>query len=145
MLVLDAYRWGPQGPVRVAQPGFADALARGSQQSLHRLGAAGLALGASIGAWVEWLVLRRAVARRAGIALPATGWRLPAVASLAILPGLPVGRWLVAVAGPGLAGRPSALTALIALAPAAAFFAVAAVALRLDDLPGVRRLRGVVR
>ena len=65
MLVLDAYRWGDDGIVRVADMGLASSAARASLESLHRLGAVGLALGASLGAWTEWILLRRAVARRA--------------------------------------------------------------------------------
>jgi len=145
MVVLDAYRWDPEGPVRIADPGFADAVARSSQVSLHRLGAVGLALGASLGAWTEWIVLRRAVARRAGIALPRTGWGRPAVASIAIVPSVPVGRWLVTLAEPMLDGRSPALAASIALAPGIVFLAVAAILLGLEDLPGVSRLRRALR
>jgi putative peptidoglycan lipid II flippase len=141
MLVLDAYTWGPDGPMRVAVIGLADSAARASELSLHRLGAVGLALGASAGAWVEWSLLRRALARRTAEPPVRSGWGRPLVAALAVLPALPASRALVGVLGPVLEGRPVALTALVALMPAVAAVAVAATALGLDDLPGVATLR----
>jgi len=141
MLVLDAYRWGPTGPEQVSPLGLADAAARAAEFSLHRLGAVGLALGASVGAWVEWTLLRRALARRTGAPLVRAGWGRAMLAALAVLPAIPLARMLLAGLDPVLAGRPVALTALVALLPAVAALGTAAVALGLDDLPGVTAVR----
>ncbi len=117
MLVLDAWRLDAAGPVRVAALGLASEEARAAAASLHRLGAVGLALGASIGAWTETLLLRRAVARRLPLRTAPVGWAGPlAVATSVLVAGL-LGRTLaatlplpdaaaslVAVALPGLAG-----------------------------------------
>jgi len=141
MLVLDAYRWGPTGPVQVAPLGLADAVARAAEFSLHRLGAVGLALGASVGALGEGTLLRRALARRTGAPLVRAGWGRPILAGLAVLPAIPLARILLAGLDPLLAERPVALTALVALLPAVAALGIAAVALGLDDLPGVTAVR----
>jgi putative peptidoglycan lipid II flippase len=144
MLLLDAYTWGPDGPLRVAAFGLAETSARASEVSLHRLGAVGLALGASVGAWVEWSLLRRALARRTAAPLVRPGWGRPVLAALAAVPALPVSEALVGALGPILDGRPVAVTALVALIPAAAAVVIAAVALGLDDLPGVSATRARV-
>jgi len=141
MLVLDAYRWEVGGPIRVADLGLADTAARASQVSLHRLGAVGLALGASAGAWVEWWLLRRALARRAGGRPAAAGWQRPMLAAVALVPAVPAGGMLTRALDPLIGGAPVALAALIALTPALVVLAVAAVLLDLDDLPGVRAVR----
>jgi len=141
MLVLDAYRWGPDGPIQVAPLGLADAAARASADSLHRLGAVGLALGASLGAWIEWAILRRALARRTGSSPVARGWARPALVSLAVLPAAPVGAAMLRVLDAALQGAPPALRAVVALAPAGLMLAGAAVLLDLEDVPGVRRVR----
>ncbi len=141
MLTLDAYRWDVGGPVRVGPTGLADAAARGAAESLHRLGAAGLALGASLGAWVEWWVLRRALARRTGIPRPRTGAGRPAVVALAVVAGAPLGAALagsIELLAPAI---PAAVEAAVRLAPAGVLAAVAAVVLDLRDLPGVALLR----
>lgn len=46
--------------------GPVSAAARDSEPGAHRLGAAGIALGAACGAWVEYALLRRAVRQRIG-------------------------------------------------------------------------------
>jgi peptidoglycan biosynthesis protein MviN/MurJ (putative lipid II flippase) len=109
--------------------------------SLHRLGAVGLALGASAGAWVEWWLLRRALARRAGGRPAAAGWQRPMLAAVALVPAVPAGGVLTRALDPLIGGAPVALAALIALTPALVVLAVAAVLLDLDDLPGVRAVR----
>jgi putative peptidoglycan lipid II flippase len=143
MLVLDGYRWDSGGPVRVDAPGLAGAAARGAEESLHRLGAAGLALGASIGAWVEWSLLRRAVARRTGAHRPRTGATRPALAALAAVVALPLGVALSAWIGALAPGLPIAVDAAVRLLPAGALIGLAAVLLDLHELPGVARLRAV--
>jgi len=132
MLVLDAYRLDPTGIVEVGTPGRLDVAARGSLDSLHRLGAAGLALGASVGAWVEWILLRRAVARRTGAPLARSGARRAAFASLAILAGAPLGPTLVDLMAAPLAAGPTALSEAVRLIPAMVLFGLAAVAVDLQ-------------
>jgi putative peptidoglycan lipid II flippase len=144
MLVLDAYRWDVAGPVRVAGFGLADLGARAAPESLHRLGAVGLALGASCGAWLEWLLLRRAVARRTGARPPALWVRAPLLAALALPLGVPLGRAAATALVPVLDGMPAAVTALVMLVPPLVLFVVAAVALDVRDLPGVAPLRRAV-
>lgn len=140
MLVLDAYRWGDDGIGRVADTGLASAAARASVDSLHRLGAAGLALGASLGAWTEWLLLRRAVARRTSIAAPRARMVRPALASCAIVLGVPLGHGLRSTLTM-LDGAPAALGAAATLLPALMLFMVAAIVLDLADLPFVTVIR----
>jgi putative peptidoglycan lipid II flippase len=141
MVVLDSYRWGPGGLEQVSPIGLADAAARSAQVSLHRLGAVGLALGASVGAWLEWSLLRRALARRTGSRRAAGGWGRAALVSLAVVPAVPIGDALLKSLEPVLIGRPIALSAVIGLAPALALLTFAAVLLDLEDIPGVRALR----
>jgi putative peptidoglycan lipid II flippase len=141
MVVLDAYRWDAGGPVRVDGVGLADEAARAAVGSLHRLGAAGLALGASVGAWTEWLLLRRAVARATRTRPPRAGASRAAFASVAILAGAPVGSVLAGRLSTPLAELPVAVSGLVTLLPAVVLFASAAVALDLDDLPLVGRVR----
>ncbi len=140
MLVLDAYRWGDDGIVRVADMGLASSAARASLESLHRLGAVGLALGASLGAWTEWILLRRAVARRATTAIPRARALRPGFASIAIVVGMPLGHGLRS-ALTILDSAPVALGAAVTLLPALSLFAVAAIALDLADLPLVTATR----
>lgn len=144
MLVLDAYRWGPDGLVQVASFGFADADARASIGSLHRLGAVGLALGASIGAWVEWLLLRRAVARGTGTPPPRTRVLRPSLASLAIVIGAPLGGRLRELLSAMLDGAPIALSAAVEVMPAVLLFAGAAIVMDLSAIPGVTAARSRV-
>jgi len=145
MIVLDAYRWDADGLVQVAEPGIADAIARSSEVSLHRLGAVGLALGASTGAWTEWILLRRALARRTGSNAAAAGWARPSAVALLVIPAVPAGSQLVSTLGPILAGRPAALSALVGLAPAGALIALGAVMAGVEEIPGVRSVRRRVR
>jgi len=148
MVVLDAYRWGPDGPEQVADLGLAGVQARGSVVSLHRLGAVGLALGASFGAWMEWTMLRRALARRTRSHRVARGWGRPLLASLVVLPAGPLGAGLLEVTAPLLSasvgGSSAALHAMVALVPAAVLLALAAVATNVTDVPGVARVRDAV-
>jgi len=141
MLALDAFRWGDDGIVQVATFGLAEAAARASLESLHRLGAVGLALGASVGAWIEWSLLRRAVARRASIPAPRIRALRPLLAASAIVVAVPLGALLRGSLAPLLAGAPAALGAAVTLAPAVVIFGAAAIALGLDDLPGVTTVR----
>ena len=145
MLLLDGFRWDASGPVRVAGSGLADLSARGSLESLHRLGAAGIAFGASAGAWLEWSLLRRSVARQTGTRRARTGVARPLAAASSIVIGAPVGGWLASRAEALLDGRPVALEGVVTLMPALALFLVAAVVLDLSDIPGVRRARAVSR
>ncbi len=140
MLVLDAYRWGDDGIVRVADMGLASSAARASLESLHRLGAVGLALGASLGAWTEWILLRRAVARRAMTATPRARALRPGFASIAIVVGMPLGHGLRS-ALTILDSARVALGAAVTLLPALSLFAVAAIAFDLADLPLVTATR----
>ncbi len=140
MLVLDAYRWGDDGIVRVADMGLASSAARASLESLYRLGPAGLALGASLGAWTEWILLRRAVARRATTATPRARALRPGLASIAIVAGVPLGHGLRS-ALTILDGAPVAFGAALTLLPSLLLFAVAAIALDLADLPLVTATR----
>ena len=140
MLVFDAYRWGDDGIVRVADMGLASSAARASLESLHRLGAVGLALGASLGAWTEWILLRRAVARRVTTTTPRSRALRPGFASIAIVVGVPLGHELRS-ALTILDGAPVPLGAAITLLPALSLFAVAAIALDLADLPLVTATR----
>ena len=70
MLPLDLLRITEPGLVEAVGPlsdiGIADLGQRGADVNQLRLGAAGLALGAAVGAWVELVLLRRAVHRRFG-------------------------------------------------------------------------------
>lgn len=61
-----------------------------------RFGAAGLALGASVGAWVEYALLRRALTRRLGAHGPRPGHSLRLVAAALLASGLAVAEraWL---------------------------------------------------
>lgn len=145
MLVLDAYRWDPSGLVRVAEVGTLDAAARGVTSSLHRLGAAGLALGASVGAWVEWALLQRAVAGRTASPPRPAGAARALLAALGVPLGVPLGTRLAAPLA--AAEVPTALTAATTALPSVLLLLAAAVIIGLDDLPGVaplrRRLRGL--
>jgi putative peptidoglycan lipid II flippase len=145
MLVLDAYRADAGGLVRVSDPGVLDPAARAATVSLHRLGAAGLALGASIGAWIEWLLLRRAVGRTTGTRPARMRAARPALASLGIAAGAPLGAALAVAAGPMIATLPGALTGVatgtLTLVPAILLFLALAAATDLRDIPGVARLR----
>ncbi len=64
MLPLDAIGVGSEGPTVAGDVGwsFASAAERDAGESLLRLGAVGIALGAAFGAWVEFALLRRRVA-----------------------------------------------------------------------------------
>jgi putative peptidoglycan lipid II flippase len=141
MLALDAFRWDESGLVRVGEFGPAGVAARSSVDALHRLGAAGLALGASLGAWIEWTLLRRSLAKRTNARPPRSGLGRAFLAALALVLGAPLGRLLVAGFGSGLTVLPSAVDAIVTLLPPLVLFGVASVALDVAELPGVARLR----
>jgi len=147
MLVLDAYRADADGLVRVAEPGVLEPAARAATSSLHRLGAVGLALGASAGAWIEWALLRSAVGRKARTRRARSGAGRAAIASLGIVVGAPVGAALASRAEPTVALLPGAVTGVVSgtltLLPAALLLFVLATALDLRDMPGVARLRSL--
>lgn len=144
MLVLDAYRWDPTGPLRVAPLGPADDVARAATDSLHRLGAVGLALGASAGAWTERVLLRRALTARTGHRLPGSRIGRPLLASLALVLGAVVAGPTTSLLDPVLGAAPSGIRAAVGLLPAAALFTVMAVLVDLDDIPGVTAARGAL-
>lgn len=112
MVVLDAWRLDVLGLRRVAEVGLATLADRGAETSLLRLGAVGLALGASLGAWVETTLLRRAVARRLPLHAAPVGWGGPVIVAIAVGVGGLVGR--AAVGGLGLSGPLAAVVALAA-------------------------------
>jgi putative peptidoglycan lipid II flippase len=118
MLALDAWRLDPTGPVRIGDVGLTSPALRASEQSLLRLGGAGLALGASVGAWLEFALLRRAVRRRGLLRSDAAAWRRIGLASLAIVPGSVLGRWLAASLDAAVGGLPALISAGVALLPA---------------------------
>ncbi len=141
MLILDAYRWEATGLVKVAATGLATTEARASVEALYRLGAAGLAMGASVGAWTEWFLLRRALARTTGAPPARLGAKRAALASGGILVGAPLGWGLAVAARPQLASAPAAIEGMVTLLPAIILFGVVAVALDVRDLPGVTSIR----
>ena len=113
MVLLDGRAIVDGAIVGVADPGLADAAARSADDTLLRLGAVGLALGASVGGWLELVLLRRRLAQRLEGGLGAA----PALRriALATLAALPVG--LVSAAVAGRAGLPSLPALLVALGP----------------------------
>jgi putative peptidoglycan lipid II flippase len=139
MLVLDAWRWDVGGPSRVGALGPADPALRAAEVSLLRLGAVGLALGASLGAWLEWALLARRVRQQTGFLTDRRHLRRTALAATALIPGGVLGRQLAHVTADAFPQVPPAIHAAVALMIAALAFLVAARALDLDGLPrGVR-------
>jgi putative peptidoglycan lipid II flippase len=126
MLVLDAYAIAPEGIVRVDGFGLAGPAARAADDSLLRLGAVGLALGASIGAWLELALLRDRVRRLLpGAALADARLRSIVVAATVVVPGALVGRGLAAALTDLLVDPPALVVGPIAiLPPALAYLAV---------------------
>jgi putative peptidoglycan lipid II flippase len=147
MLLLDAWRWDAEGPVRVASFGLASLEARSAESSLLRLGAVGLALGSSLGAWTEWVILSRRVRRRTGFRPARTHLLRVLLAAAAIVPGGLVGRSVSARIAPALPDVPSAVLAALTLVIALGSFVLAATLLGLAQdlrLPRRRiRSRGV--
>lgn len=111
MLVLDAWRLDATGPVLAGTVGPATAAERASDASLLRLGAVGLALGASLGAWIEVRLLRRAVAARLPLRDAPVGWRGPIAAAIAVGLAAATARTVVPVVG--LTGRAASLAVLV--------------------------------
>lgn len=140
MLLLDAWRWDADGPVRVASIGLASLEARSADASLLRLGAVGLALGSSLGAWTEWAILSRRVRRRTGFRPARRHLLLVLLAALAMVPGGLVGRSVSATVAAALPAVPSAVLAALALVIALGSFVLAATLLGLaQDLRLPRR------
>lgn len=106
------------------------------------LGAVGLALGAALGAWVEWLLLRRSLGRAIG-AVGADAWLLARAAAAAILAAA-----LASVVAVQMGSTLSApLTAVIVAAVFGLAYVAAAWRFGLGEarallVGGVRRLRG---
>ncbi|MGA1774073.1 MAG: murein biosynthesis integral membrane protein MurJ [Nitriliruptoraceae bacterium] len=135
MLVLDAWRLDAGGPTLAGAIGPASAAERGAEASLLRLGAVGLALGASLGAWVEVRLLRRAVAARIPLRAEPVGWSGPLLVALAVAATALAARSLPAALG--LSGPAAALAVLVPVGVAGA------VALRLaGELGGTGRAGG---
>ena len=141
MLALDAWRLDASGPVRIGDTGFAAPVLRASEQSLLRLGGAGLALGASIGAWLEFTLLRRAVRRRGLLLADASAWRRIILASLAIVPGSFAGRALAARLVATVGELPAFITAGVAVLPALLAFLIAGRLVGLEGLALPRSFR----
>lgn len=140
MLLLDAWRWDADGLVRVASIGLASLEARSADASLLRLGAVGLALGSSLGAWTEWAILSRRVRRRTGFRPARRHLLLVLLAALAMVPGGLVGRSVSATVAAALPAVPSAVLAALALVIALGSFVLAATLLGLaQDLRLPRR------
>lgn len=139
MLPLDLLRITEAG-LEIVGPlselGIADLGQRGSDVNQQRLGAAGLALGAAVGAWVELVLLRRAVGRRFGPVR--LGGGLLARTALASVPLALVGT----AARPLVAGLPPWLGGPIALGAAGLAYLLAAGMLGLPEASELReRLR----
>jgi putative peptidoglycan lipid II flippase len=100
-----------------------------------RLGAVGLALGASAAAWLEWSWLTRSLGRR----VPDFHWRRPdALRVLAASAAGAVAGWAVCFAMRSIALPPVAIAAAVGAAFLAAFVAVG-LAARVPQLERVRR------
>lgn len=143
MLLLDGWRWDTDGPVRVASSGLASLEARSAESSLLRLGAVGLALGSSIGAWTEWAMLSRNVRRRTGFRPARRHLLRVLLAALAIVPGGVAGRSVSATMASALPGVPSPVFAALAIVIALSSFVLAAVLLGLTQ--DLRLPRGRVK
>ena len=82
MLQFDQFQALADGVQRIGELpsfAFADESARDARENLFRLGAVGLAAGASVGAWLEYSLLRRRVADRFGEVRTAGGALRPIV------------------------------------------------------------------
>lgn len=143
MLLLDGWRWDTDGPVRVASSGLASLEARSAASSLLRLGAVGLALGSSIGAWTEWAILSRNVRRRTGFRPARRHLLRVLLAALAIVPGGVAGRSVSATMASALPGVPSPVLAALAIVIALSSLVLAAVLLGLTQ--DLRLRRGSVK
>jgi putative peptidoglycan lipid II flippase len=142
MLVLDGLALVDGAVVRVAGIGLADAAARSAPDTLLRLGAVGLALGASLGAWIELALLRRRLVASLGGPLGSGRHLRPVLAAAAI--ALPAG--IVGERAVDLLVVPALLAAPVALAPPALVYLVAAHRLGVPEAGAiVRRLAAILR
>ena len=141
MLVLDAWRMDAFGPVRIGDTGLATPALRASEESLLRLGGAGLALGASVGAWLEYVLLRRAVRARGLLVTDAAAWRRLGLAALAIVPGSLIGRGLASRLTATVGDLPAFLVAAVSVLPAVLAFLVVGRLVGLAGLELPRRFR----
>jgi putative peptidoglycan lipid II flippase len=135
MLALDGWRLDASGPVRIAAAGLPSAAARSSEVSLLRLGGVGLALGASAGAWVEFVLLRRAIGRVGLGVRDGAAWRRTLLAAATIVPASFIGRSLSATIEASAGGLPAVVVSAIALLPPAIAFLLAARLLGVEGLP----------
>jgi putative peptidoglycan lipid II flippase len=136
MMPLDLVEIVPGDGLRVIgqadELGIADEAARSASQNQLRLGAVGLALGAGVGAWLEFVLLRRVIRRRFG-PVRLGGGRLGRTL-VASIPLAIVGTLMRPVVAdlPGLIGGPLALVA------AGAAYLLAALALGLPEASQLR-------
>jgi putative peptidoglycan lipid II flippase len=144
MLPLDLVQIDPAGGLQLlgdlGDVGIADEAQRGASENQLRLGAVGLALGAGVGAWLEFFLLRRVVGRRFGVVRLGGGQLARTL--VACVPLAVVGTLLRPVVAdlPGLVGGP------IALIGAGTAYLVTALALGLPEAGQfARQVRRVVR
>jgi putative peptidoglycan lipid II flippase len=146
MLVLDGFAIAPEGVVRVDAFGFAGSDARAASDSLLRLGAVGLALGASVGAWLELVLLRGRVRRLLpGAPLADRRLRRILVAATVVVPASLVGRALAGGLARAVTDLPAYVEGPIALMVPALAYIVVTRRMRLAEADEVvRALKRVV-
>jgi len=114
----------------------ASAALRASPENLHRLGAVGLALGASAGAWLEYVLLRGAV-RRYGAEARQGGGRLARIILASVVAGA-----IGLVLRPLVDGLPPVVGGALALTAAGAVYLLVASILGLPEVaPLLARVR----
>jgi putative peptidoglycan lipid II flippase len=143
MVQLDRVGVSTQGLVLLGElPAFGPVPAdvRATAPDFPRLGALGLSLGAALGAWVEFWLLRRAVRRRSG-ATRLGGGRLRPITVAALAAGL------AAVAlRPLVGGLPLLVSGPLVLGAAGLVYVLVAARLRLDEARAlIARARRLVR
>jgi putative peptidoglycan lipid II flippase len=149
MLLLDGWTIAPGGtPLRLDVGGLLDPALRSGDESLLRLGAVGLALGASVGAWLEWWRLRQVVAKRTGGSIGSLTLGRNVLAAAAVLPGTLLGRAALrtieeAEVLPG-GTLPAALGSGMVLSFAGLAWFVTAVLIDPTGTPGATRIRSAV-
>ncbi len=115
MLQLDRVGVSPGGLALMESiPAFSPlpAAVRDTTPDLPRLGALGLALGAAVGAWLEYLLLRRAVGRRIGATRLGGGHLTRTVTAAGVSAAAGVGVRAVVAGLPPLAAGPLAAAVL---------------------------------